>query len=133
VAFDFLINNVDRREIKPNLLVNDHIAYLIDHELSLSINSRMMSALKEGHSLYNKERHIFYPYLKKLKSAEKQTCFDTFHEYLRNVDITFLEPYVDKVGDCDYSISEWGTIRAYLQLAKDKSYNFIQILRQSIA
>lgn len=132
-AFDFLINNVDRREIKPNLLVNDHTAYLIDHELSLSINEKVIQAFEEGRSLYHKESHIFYPYLKQLNSAEKHLCFDTFHEYLRKVDITFLEPFVEKVGECGYAISEWETIRAYLQLAKDNSFKFIQILRQSIA
>jgi hypothetical protein len=132
-AFDFLINNVDRREIKPNLLVNDHTAYLIDHELSLSINEEVIQAFEERRSLYHKERHIFYPYLKQLNSAEKHSCFDTFHEYLRKVDIAFLEPFVERVRECDHSISEWETIRAYLQLARDNSFKFIQILRQSIA
>ena len=67
-AFDNMIKNADRGQMKTNLLINNYAAYLIDHELALrpsEINN--LSIVTELPDYKFSKYHLFYRYLKKEK------------------------------------------------------------------
>ena len=132
-AFDNLIQNVDRRNEKPNILLLDKRAYLIDHELSLSsINEKLANDLRAGHWRYNKERHIFYEYLKKGRKKDKLSYFETFLENLRHLNVNKADEYLSILETHGYSTEAFTYIKSYLAIVKNDCSKFINLLRNSI-
>ena len=81
-AFDQCILNKDRREGKPNLLLKENDVYLIDHEICLEGLDVGLKQFKMGLLPHQAFDHLFLNVLQKLPPNEKQSCFDTFFEYL---------------------------------------------------
>ena len=132
-AFDNLIQNVDRRLDKPNILLHDTNSYLIDHELSLkAVDDRLTSDFLQGNWRYNKERHIFYKFLKKGRKDAKNAYFETFMEHLRYLNIDMLAPYVQTLEEHQYSVPELSTIKFYLEQIKNNHAKFVSLLRNSL-
>lgn len=99
-AFDNLIRNSDRGTFKPNLLLTDSEAYLIDHEFSLDINEGTIQDLKDSNWEGKfSSSHITYPYLSSGSKSDKVGCFDDFNEYLRALNLNeFRELLVEVEG-----------------------------------
>lgn len=132
-AFDNLIQNVDRRDIKPNILLYSKEAYLIDHELSLStITDIFIENFLKGQWSYNSERHIFLPYLKTQTFQSKQNCFNTFFEYLRRLDVNILDAYLDQLDSEGYDTENHIWIKRHLIAIKQNSDKFVNLLKQKI-
>lgn len=83
-AFDNLIWNIDRGGYrdKPNLIINDEDCLLIDHELIFPFaddpdepNYRVIDDFKANIWSYRYEKHLFYPYLKSMRSTQKRNRF----------------------------------------------------------
>lgn len=133
-AFDNLIQNVDRRLDKPNILLHDTDSYLIDHELSLyAISERLTSDFLQGSWRYNKARHIFYEFLKKGRKDAKNSYFETFMECLRHLNIRLLDSYVHTLEEHRYSVPELPTIKFYLGQIKNNHTAFVNLLRHSVS
>lgn len=128
-AFDNLICNEDRGTGKPNLLLGDEDAYLIDHELCFS--ERLMYQdidISEIDQMFT-NYHLFYPYLR--RAIKKQTFFDEFTLYLRELRTSILNPYFHELrahGFNDYS----DPIFHRLEHIKQKSTIFVNQLKLSL-
>ena len=128
-AFDNLICNRDRGTGKPNLLLGDEGAYLIDHELcfeeKLMYSDIENTVIEQVFTNY----HLFYPYLK--RAVKKQTFFDEFSLYLRELRPASLNPYFRELTDNgfeDYS----EPILHRLEHIKQKSTIFVSQLKSSL-
>lgn len=107
-------------------------AILIDHELALQskdiVNIDINTwQIEDSFTRY----HLAYPYLKKLRGANKQQLFNDFSEYLRLLNIRRLTPYfnqLSKEGYPDYSqpILDW------LNHIKQNSTTFVNKLKGSL-
>ncbi|HXB92281.1 MAG TPA: HipA family kinase [Puia sp.] len=133
-AFDNLIRNPDRNNLKPNLLVKSDQAFLIDHELGFEITDTSIHELK---SWQWKERffryHIFYNYLKNSPQAIKKDYFDEFGELLVRLNVKFLEPYFEQLANLGFSRKNGEVIRRYLSEMKQNSTKFVSLLKGLIS
>jgi len=131
-AFDNLIRNQDRGHYKTNLLLSATDAYLIDHELTLSvpdivnINLNTLQ-LEDKFTKY----HLFYPYLKNARWKNKQNFFNEFELYLNGLNIKKLTPYFRQLvneGFIDYSepVSNW------LEQVKQNGTIFVNQMKGSL-
>jgi hypothetical protein len=133
-AFDNLIRNPDRNNIKPNLLVKSDQAFLIDHELGFEITAETAKELsdwqwKDRYFRY----HIFYEYLKRGTPSQKKAYFEEFEEYLRLLNIKLLNPYFEQLADAGFSQNKHGVVINYLAEMKRKSANFVNLLKGLIS
>ena len=133
-AFDNLIRNPDRNEVKPNLLVRSDEAYLIDHELGFDIAADSLSELDDWQW---KERfyryHIFYEHLKRTPHTPKKDYFNAFEECLKRLNVNLLVPCFDQLADHGYPKDKQALILHYLAGMKQKSTNFVNLLRGLIS
>ena len=128
-AFDNLICNKDRGKGKPNLLLGDEGAYLIDHELCFEENLMYNDIDSSEIGQVFTKHHLFYPYLK--RAINKQTFFDEFTLYLRELRAAVLTPYFQELkneGFEDYS----DPILHRLEHIKQKSTIFVSQLKSSL-
>lgn len=106
-AFDVLIRNRDRNSNKPNLLIDDSKAILIDHELGFEKIDKAAIELAKTGNIDPKftDHHIFLPLLKKAKRPTKAAYFDEFGFYLENLKLGQLNPYFNQLEKCGYNTS----------------------------
>lgn len=141
-AFDCLILNTDRGGYrnKPNLLQDDDGFILIDHELSLSfIDDEDKQAFNHIVSLFEQntwhgvyEKHLFYPRLKSYKGPKK-TLFDTFEEFLMNLNIGKIETLITELKENDIEVGATDYLIEYLRILKQQANKFKNILLGIIA
>lgn len=132
-AFDQLIYNVDRYVGKPNILLADNHYYLIDHELTLPINYLTLKNFRSQQTLFNFKAHIFYKLLRRGRKESKNHFFETFEENLRFFNPTIvLDQYRNQMINVGHPIGNYEIIIEYLNLVKQDSNKFIEILRRQI-
>ncbi len=132
-AFDNLILNCDRRRIKPNLLVKSHELILIDHEITFGQNPIACIYTKATWSHHYQE-HIFYEAVKKMSPKIRKDGFDTFHEYLRCMNIHDFEEQVEQLMEHEHNVTSYCSyIKPYLCAAKDHPDRFIDILNRTLS
>ncbi|MCG8319512.1 MAG: hypothetical protein MI921_08435 [Cytophagales bacterium] len=131
-AFDNLINNSDRNNHKPNLLVHHNEGYLIDHELGFSSKQKNFSNLDEWNPSERNKWHIFYNYLKRSRVKTKKKYFQTFVEYLRVLNITILDTYAAQLLDNDLQINNYNSIIKFLGQVKSNPTRFVNLLKNII-
>lgn len=129
-AFDNFIFNVDRRKLKPNILVYNKSFALIDHELSLSVNSSIIEKFNENHWIYYYKRHLFYNSLK--RSLNKDKMFITFEEYLKVFSVNILDSYANQLRMVGHEDGDIEIIKEYLALIKRHRVKFVNILRTTL-
>lgn len=129
-AFDNLVFNVDRRVLKPNILLQDNGYYLIDHELSLPINLKIIQNLNKGVSFYEFKNHIFYKYLKSAKHENRINYFESFEEILRySRPRETLLPLKNQLVSLRHPVGDFDTLIEYLTLVKQNPTIFTGILK----
>lgn len=128
-AFDNFICNRDRGSVKPNLLLSSEEAYLIDHELCFDKNKMYTDAEKTDLEQIYTKHHLCYSYLK--RTVKKQTFFNEFTFYLRELRLAILNPYFQQLkieGFDDYS----DPIIHRIEHIKLKSTIFVNQLKTSL-
>lgn len=132
-AFDNLILNVDRRfgpqsnNLKPNILFLEKDCYLIDHELSFSVNNQTIEDLKNNYWTFNYKNHIFYQYLK--KGIKQEKYFETFEHYLIRLNVNVIDSYLEQLKSFKHPINKSSLIKSYLEYIKGNSSKFITLLK----
>ena len=129
-AFDNLIRNRDRTDIKPNLLIATNKACLIDHELGFEIDAETVKNFKDGN--WNRESikyHLFYRYLSTSNKTTKLEYFATFEEYLKLLNVKRLDSYFDQLLNYGYNGRRHQILTQYLKYMKANSHKFVQYLR----
>jgi len=132
-GFDNLILNVDRRPNKPNLLMPDQEAILIDHELAFSGIKQAYTTLQAGSWEHLYQRHLFYAPLKARGMAANAAAFSTFTEYLRGLNPTVLLPYHQQLAELGYSLPDFDLFYQYLCYQKANAGQFESLLRQTLS
>ncbi|MCF8248194.1 MAG: hypothetical protein K9J37_23445 [Saprospiraceae bacterium] len=134
-AFDNLVWNLDRGgpRNKPNLLVSDYDYLLIDHELIFPFaddpnndHNVALNNFRQVQWKYPYENHLFHPYLKKMRGTNKQDVFETFHDYLRNLNVNLLDEPHDFLQENGHPTGNPVLIKNYLTEIKHNSTSFIQ-------
>jgi hypothetical protein len=140
-AFDNLVFNLDRggARNKPNLLVSDYDFLLIDHEQILPFandpntdNDFVLKSFRQMQWKYPYENHLFYPYLKKMRSGTKQKVFETFDEYLRTLNLNLLDEPARFLQEKGHPIGSLGLVKKYLTEIKQNSTSFNQLLQTAV-
>ncbi|MDR2948805.1 MAG: hypothetical protein LBV71_06310 [Prevotella sp.] len=128
-AYDYFICNRDRNNNKPNLLVKDGDAILIDHEMGLEIDENTISRIKcrEWDSRY--QHHIFYEILK--RKSNKSSIFDEFLFYLQSFNINRYDSYFSQLEDLGFNTQK-ELIKRYWATIKENNSIFANILQASI-
>lgn len=136
-AFDALIQNIDRREKKPNLFFHDSQVYLIDHELSLTFGGKTFAEMYQNRNLQwsfldqPDRKHLFLEKLR-AKNKKNKVTFDDFQEYLQNLDINILDGYASQLDSFDNENTLIVEIKSYLEEIKSNPQLFHQILLELI-
>lgn len=129
-AFDALIRNTDRRLAKPNILLARKDYLLIDHERSLDIQHPFAFYQEVGkYSFLRQLKHVFFEFLYK-KNQDTPVQFDTFKEYLRNLDEGCLDAYIRELESAGFNMEDGLLIREYLCEAKRNCENFTNLLKE---
>lgn len=131
-AFDNFIRNPDRGFHKPNLLLQEDSAYLIDHEYALDINNHTIKQIK-NFDIAEKfsTSHIVFPLLSKVKESTRKSYFDMFMEYLRSLNLNELELVLIEVGNKGYT-AEIGVILEYFRFIKANPTIFVTALKRTL-
>lgn len=131
-AFDYFICNKDRNANKPNLLIKNQSAVLIDHEFALDINERTISRFK--HEIWNQRygHHLFYNLLKEADPAKKDNYFKDFEQYLGNLNINKFNDLFDQLVDLGFTNTKERLIKRYFWSVLSNPQRFIDILKASI-
>lgn len=141
-AFDNLIWNLDRggERNKPNLLIQDDDYLLIDHELILPFaddpdiyNDAAIQSFLRNEWQYRYEKHLFYPYLKKMKPIKKEGLFTVFAKSLDKLDPYLLEDPAQFLTENGQPCGNIDLITDYLCAIKTNADSFINILQRQIA
>lgn len=130
-AFDCLIFNADRTRRKSNMFIHDRGIYLIDHEKTLLLNEYRFQKIKERHLIHNYKQHVFYDKLK-VKQGRKAASFDTFQQYLANLNIDKIIQFYQYLVGFDHYIDNFTLIIDYLRYAKQHSSQYVSILKDSL-
>ncbi len=132
-AFDGFIRNSDRGAHKPNLLLSNKQAYLIDHEYALEIKEVTINELIDQNwpgSLSSS--HICFPYLKEMTHKEKAVLFEDLGEYLRAVNLSGLKQVLSLVEAEGYS-ADVQLIMEYFRFIKSNPTTFIHLMKGVIS
>ena len=132
-GFDNLILNVDRRPNKPNLLMLDQEAILIDHELAFSGIKKAYTTLQGGYWEHLYQQHLFYTPLRARGLAVNASAFGTFTEYLRGLNPTALFPYHQQLSELGCSLPDFDLFYQYLCYQKAHAGQFESLLRQTLS
>lgn len=129
-AFDNMIKNADRGQMKTNLLIDKNTAYVIDHELALKpseIND--ISKVEElPHHKFTKY-HLFYLFLKRGK--HKNGYFEEFREYLVHLKLLKLDPYYNALEREDFQPNQQ-IINDWISEIQRNSNTFVNNLRTTL-
>lgn len=139
-AFDVLIRNYDRRQNKPNILLQNKEVYLIDHDLTLNINRSYQSYKTTGNGYRDvidgaKGKHIFLDHLKKLHKNNNFT-FDWFIENLRLLNLRNLQSCNNQLEELSPSVlfndneDDFQPIIDYLEEIKSTPSDFQNLLKE---
>jgi hypothetical protein len=131
-AFDNLICNVDRRPIKPNLLLFEDDAHVIDHELSCFIPANTFAQLQQGRWEHNYQGHLFYPALRDPKLFAVEEGFRDFTDYLRRLNPAVLLPYLDQLIEHQLPVRDFDGFIRYLYYQKANSQQFATLLKGTL-
>jgi hypothetical protein len=133
-GYDNLIRNRDRKaDIRPNVLVKNGTAYLIDHEMAFDIKVDTKDELNPHKwDRHIHQSHLVLRYLKNSTMQSKIHYFDEFSEYLRLLNISRLQPYFKQLADHGYSNKRHGLIVDYLQYMKANYRKFEDLLKAFI-
>lgn len=131
-AFDNLIRNPDRGSHKPNLLLREDSAYVIDHEYALEIDVDTLSHF-ENLDIAGKfsTSHITFPYLSSSKENVKRNYFDMFLEYLRAFNLEDLEAVLREVTNEGYE-AQLKPILEYFRFVKGNPSIFVTALKRTL-
>ncbi|HTI61112.1 HipA family kinase [Mucilaginibacter sp.] len=140
-AFDCFILNIDRWGFrkKPNLMIYNGDAMLIDHELTFSfIDSesrktldQILKAINEKRLIYPFTNHLFFNLLRAYK-GNKEILFDTFQEYLRSINLGELKRLIDKLQANDIDVGATELLFEYIRELKGNSKHFSNTLLNTI-
>lgn len=112
-AFDVVIRNVDRRLGKPNILLFEKEAYLIDHEHSLTIKPGDTPEKLLG--IFPYQNHIFHSVLKnRMRRSKNKPVFDTFLERFRYSRADCIIECADVLRSLGYDTDDSLVIELYL-------------------
>jgi hypothetical protein len=129
-AFDNLIKNGDRDKLKSNILMKGTVAYLIDHELTLTINETTIQHFIDSNWVYSEKNHIFYAYLKDGKKEDKKTYFEDFENSLNGINFDVLDSYSEQLIKLGHHTEEnYFILKEYLCLLQRDSGKFVNLLR----
>lgn len=112
-AFDCLILNTDRRMLKPNLLLKDSEVMAIDHELAFAHHH---PSVTDGLKLA--KQHVLWPLVKKLHKKNGAAIFNTFHEYLRTLNLSAWNQALDELEHNDLTFVHREAWERYLLMQK---------------
>jgi len=130
-GYDNLIRNKDRKmDIRPNVLVKNRIAYLIDHEMAFDIKADTKNELNPH--LWDRhvyQSHLVLHYLKNSTLQAKNHYFDEFSEYLKFLNVNQLQPYFKQLVNQGYSNKKHPLIVDYLKYIKQNYRNFENLLK----
>jgi hypothetical protein len=130
-AYDNLIRNKDRKvDIRPNVLVKNRVAYLIDHEMAFDIKADTINELNPhlwDRHIY--QAHLVLHYLKNSSTEAKIHYFDEFSECLRFLPVNQLQPYFKQLVNQGYSNKRHPLIVEYLTYIKQNYRNFENLLK----
>jgi hypothetical protein len=122
-AFDCLILNTDRKKGKPNLLLNDGKVMAIDHERAFALHNPV-----SAHYLPLVKQHVLYPLVRRLHKKEGAAMFDTFHEYLRILDLNPWLRALDDLEHYDMGFVHRSAWEKYLQKQKSDPGRLVESL-----
>ncbi len=131
-AFDNLIRNMDRRAGKPNLLLFEQEAYLINHELSCLVPDNTVDQLQQGRWEHNYREHLFYPTLRNPTLFAADNAFIEFTNFLRRLNPDVLRPYLDQLVAHRIPVRDVEGFIRYPCYQKAHSHQFTALLRQTI-
>jgi hypothetical protein len=129
-AYDYFLCNRDRNINKPNLLVKQGAAYLIDHEMGLEITKETIDNFNNGIFNQQYKNHLFYSYLQHSRK-DKLNLFNEFAFYLEGLNLNRLDSYFTQLEQLGFNTHK-DLILEYWQTIKNKSAIFVQILVNSI-
>ncbi|MCD7898604.1 MAG: hypothetical protein LUH22_01630 [Bacteroides sp.] len=131
-AFDYFICNKDRNSNKPNLLIKNQSAVLIDHEYALDINERTISRFK--YDVWNQRfrHHLFYNLLKKADPAKKNNYFKDFEYHLEKLQINNYNSLFTQLKDLGFTNNKERLVKRYFWTVLSNPKKFTDILRASI-
>jgi len=132
-AFDNLIRNPDRGFYKPNLLLTEDDAYLIDHEYALDIDGQTVLKVR-NYEIPGKltTSHISYHALMKASSNEKAGFFEDFYEFLRVLNLLDLQAVLLDVTAKGYH-ADVDIIMEYFRFVKGNPAIFVQGLKSVLS
>jgi hypothetical protein len=128
-AFDYFICNRDRNLHKPNLLIKQSQALLIDHEMALEIDRNTIENFNQEIWDSRYQHHLFYHFVSKYK--DKSNLFDEFLLYLHDVNFRKLDSYFNQLEALGFT-TQRELILEYWQLVQKKSSIFADVLASSI-
>lgn len=132
-AFDTLINNKDRGNYKTNILISNVVDdyYIFDHERAFKHITRLAQEIERNQFSEILPKHVLHKYLSRKKN--KDELFDTFHEYLRNLNVDLLDGYNNLLMEHDLQSNDIIQLKSYLYALKQKASWFVSILVNSIS
>ncbi len=131
-AFDYFICNRDRTQLKPNLLIKDNEAILIDHEMALEINETTINNFHQDIWDSRYKYHLFYNRLKALPLEEKKNCFTDFLFYLQELRWNKYDELFVQLQDLGFD-SQKETLKTYFNTICQAPEKFVNILKNSIS
>jgi len=132
-SFDNLINNVDRNNRKPNILLKSRECFLIDHELSLEISEKTIDSFLANERYYPHFEHLFHRYLTTCKQHEKEEFFGTFEETIRFINFRKLDSFKDVLVANSHPVKDYEILMKYLTTIKNNSSNFVKMLKKQVS
>jgi hypothetical protein len=129
--FDNLIKNADRGNLKSNILLKGTTAYLIDHELTFTVNENTITQFNEENRLvYNHTNHIFYNYLKNSHINDRKFFFMDFTKKLNETDFNILDLYAKQMFTFNHDNEvNFLIIKDYLRTLQKNSDKFTNLVR----
>lgn len=132
-AFDMLISNDDRRELKPNMLRSADRYLLIDHEKAFEGLEVTAENFTRGELPHHYRNHLFF---NRLRSEEEKRAgkvrFETFSEYFRTLSLRAVEENVRFLIESGYDEEECTSWLSYLHDQKTNYTNFVSLLTEKI-
>lgn len=126
-AFDVLALNMDRRNKKPNILLENDRYYLIDHEHTFVLPTNNFVP-RQLLNKYRFKNHIFYEVLSRKTKYGHKPEFGAFRELFHRLNIDKLDKYAEELKLKGYETGDCFVIKQYLQeLKQDISY-FMNVL-----
>lgn len=131
-AFDYLINNIDRRESKPNILLTKRGYYLIDHEGAFVINEDSIKNYMARAIMYIYNNHLFFRFLKKSRQKYKKEYFHSFVETLKFASFRELEAANHALESNNQVVKDFDVLLSYLSSVKSSPEILLELLGKQI-